>query len=651
MQTQGESPAPMPVIKALDSITIAKIAAGEVVERPVSAVKELIENAIDAGSTDIAIDLEDGGQRLIRVSDNGCGMAPEDVRMCTHSHTTSKLGDISDLDTLHTLGFRGEALHSISAVSRMTVTSCARGHDMGHTLRVAGGRVEADEPASRTPGATIEIADLFYNVPARLKFMKSSRSEIQAMTQLVQRFMIARPEIAFRLTNNGSEALAAPAAESRMERLQHLMGKDLARYICQAGGALKNTELTAYFCMPDLSFSNRKYQIFYVNGHLVRDRTITLAADLAYKGLISKGRFALAILFLEMPPAEVDVNVHPAKTEVRFLRQHDVHSLIFRTLRGAFMQRQQEVEDRQPQPFTIVVDNEKPAPPAQDLDNDPTPGTDPEHVYVPVFMPVPQKTRHEPVHSPKQGVPLPGRPAPQQTTDKPETPHDLELSPRDTDLDRELDRQSELALKPMDASPDIEGNATLRAARYEVLGQFYNTYIMATLDGTPAFIDQHVAAERVIYNRLKTAGRARAAQMALLADPVEVPRDAYEILVENLDLIRKSGLEVEPFGDRAFVVRSTVHNARGFDPVELLVSLANDLATAPYAAEPEDLLDRLLITSACKMAVKAGRAMSREEMHLLIGDWLRTGYNRTCPHGRPIAHTLGERELAAWFKR
>lgn len=645
----------MPVIQALDPVTIAKIAAGEVVERPASAAKELIENAIDAGGTDIAIDLEDGGCRRIRVSDNGCGMTPEDVRLCVGSHTTSKLRDIAGLDALHTLGFRGEALHSIAAVSRLTVTACAPGQPVGHMVRVEGGRITADEPAARVQGATIDVADLFYNTPARLKFMKSSRSEIQAMTQLVHKFMIAHPDIAFRLTNNGAEILAAPAAQSRMDRLRHLMGTDLARYIHQAGGALKNAELTALFCMPDLSFSNRKYQIFYVNGHVVRDRTMTLAVDLAYKGLISRGRFALAILFLEMPPRDVDVNVHPAKTEVRFLRPHDVHSLIYRTLRGAFM-RHQEKNSLEYEPFSIVVDNEKNPPPPPETDNAPDqdfePGVDAEHVYVPVFMPGREKTRHAPVTDPKQGVPEPGDSEPPSPPAHGHSRAEFELQTRDMELDRELDRQAELALQPATGADAEDGRAhSLAAARFEILGQFYSTYILAALDGRPVFIDQHVAAERVIYNRLKASGRARVSQMALLADPVEVPRDAYDILADNLELIRKSGLEVEPFGDRAFVIRSTVHNARGFDPVELLVSLANDLSTAPYAAEPEDLLDRLLVTSACKMAVKAGRTMTREEMQLLISEWLETPHNRTCPHGRPIAHELNERELAAWFKR
>ena len=626
----------MPKIKALDQTTIAKIAAGEVVERPASVIKELVENALDAGSTEIVIELDEGGRNLIRISDNGCGMEPEDVERSVQSHATSKIAAIEDLDSLATLGFRGEALNSIAAVSRMSIVARTPDNDTGHRVVVHGGETVASEPAARVPGTTIEVANLFYNVPARLKFMKSARSEIQAVNTLVSRFIIAHPGVAFRLTNNDREVLSAPVAETRLDRLAMIMGKDIAAHIHHAGGTLKNQELTAWFCMPDLSFPNRKYQIFYVNGHLVKDRTMGIAVDVAYKGLISRGRFALAVLFLDMPATQVDVNVHPAKTEVRFHRPHDVHSLIYRTLREQFMR----AEQPDPEPFTLVVDNQPKTLPPPEEDRDVSePGV---KLY--------EKKRKAPL--PKLDPKQAGRqldemersPAP------PEPRHDLKLDaqkPPPDDLDTELERQTELAL-----SPERGQEAETRPAQaFDVLGQFYNTFIMVNIEGQPVFIDQHVAAERVIYNRLKQAGTARPSQMTLLAEPVEVPRDVFDTLSANPDLIKKAGLEIEPFGDRAFVIRSVVHNAGDFDALEMLVSLAEDIAGAPYAASPENLLDRVLVTASCKLAVKAGQPLSREEMTALVADYLAADFNRTCPHGRPIMHKVSLRELKAWFKR
>lgn len=631
----------MPVIKSLDSRTVAKIAAGEVVERPLSAVKELIENAIDAGSSEIVVELEEGGMKRIAVSDNGCGMEPSDVELCVMSHTTSKLRDITDLAKLSTLGFRGEALCSMSAVSRLTVTSRAASNDIGHKIRVEGATRKLAEPAPRTPGTTIEVENLFFNVPARLKFQKSQRSEAQAVTALVSRFMIDRPEISFRLMSNGEELLNAPAAGSRMERIRHILGKDLASHLRQSGGTFRDMELTAFFSMPDLTFSNRKYQIFYVNGHIVKDRTLSTAVDVSYKGLISHGRFPLAILFLGLPASEADFNVHPAKTEIRFARPHDAHSLIYRTLRNAFIENRNEGESAKP--FTLVVSPDKTA---RTGGNAPSPAPEPGQPAAPAFP----SGFTPPRAQPQTTGQLPLTPAPSSSSGGLAPWEEPTFKDSATDIESELEKQEELVFSKQEGAHEEDQPAQKPAPHFEILGQFFNTFILARVDGKAAFIDQHVASERIIYNALKRSGRARPSQLTLLGEPVEVPRDAYRVLSENLELIKSAGLEVEPFGDRAFIVRSVVHNAGRFDAAQLLTSLASEISSSMFA-EREDILDRLYIATSCELAIQGGQPLTTQQMHALVKDYLDEELNRTCPHGRPIMKEISHDEMKAWFKR
>jgi len=622
----------MPSIKQLDKKTIAKIAAGEVVERPLSVVKELTENAIDAGSTEIFIELKDGGNTLIRISDNGCGMSKEDVEMCVRSHTTSKLSEIDDLTSLRTLGFRGEALYSISAVSRLTVTSRAKGSEDAHSITVESGAASPAETASRAPGTTIEVENLFFNVPARMKFQKSSRTEIQAVEQLITRLMIAFPEISFRLSHNGSEVVSAPVAETRMERIAHVLGKDLAAHTQQAGGTLKGMELTAYFGLPDLSFSNRRYQIFFVNGHIVKDKTMSMAVDIAYKGLINPSRYPLVVLFLDVPPSDADFNVHPAKTEIRFANSHDVHSLVYRVLRGRFVEGHTAPGDK---PFSLIIGGEKKT--QQEESTSPQPSKlryDPPQPSAPLLAPWEENS--------VQSAPDVSKPEAQPSTRRTSIPED--------DLDRELARQAELALMP-EGSRTADGHQTYAESQFEVLGQFFNLFILVRLNGEPVFIDQHIASERIIYNRLKRSGASRPSQMMLLGEPVELPRDVCATLSSNLDTIKEIGLEVEPFGERAFIVRSVVHNSGRFNPAALLTSLANEIDSSPGAAQREDLLDRLYVATACELAIQGGQQLTLQEMHSLMREYLVEEFNATCPHGRPIIKKLSLDEMKTWFKR
>ncbi len=629
----------MPGINILDSKTVSKIAAGEVVERPLSVVKELVENAIDAGSTEISVELEEGGHRLVRISDNGCGMSREDAVLCVRSHTTSKLSDIHDLEKVMTMGFRGEALHSIGAVAHLSITTFDGEGDVGWKVRVEGGDEQEPEPVPRVKGTTVEVENIFYNVPARRKFLKTPRSEITQINSIMTRFLVSHPAIGFKLDHNGKNMLNVRPCTDRMERIEYIMGGNIAREVVRMTASLKNLGLDAYFTMPDMTFPNRKYQLFFVNGRAVRDRNMTVAVDTAYKGLLGGGRYALAILFLDIPSDMVDVNVHPTKSEVRFVKPHDIHSLVYRTLRGKF------VEPEGAGRFTLVQSrNAGVQTPARDGDE-----KEPEGMMD--FGP--SKKKHADILSRALPVQKEAVFTTSESVDNDAATHeDIETDPA---LDRdepfaEADREKGGVEQKTDAAHVATGEEEY-PRQIKILGQFYETFIMAEVDGTPVFVDQHVASERIIYNQLKRRSIDRHSQLMLISEPVEVPRNVFDILSANLDKIKSIGVGIEVFGDRAFVIRSVVHNAGPFDPVELLVGVAEEISALPGKAPADVLMDKLYVVASCKMAVKAGQKLEFEEMQQLVTQLMKEEYNRTCPHGRPIFHAISLENLKTWFKR
>jgi DNA mismatch repair protein MutL len=605
-------------IKALDNLTISKIAAGEVVERPVAVVKELVENALDAGATEIVVDIEDGGRKLIRVSDNGTGMSREDAEMCLKSHSTSKLGSVDDLERVHTLGFRGEALHSIGAVSNLTVTTCDNENAEGWRVRMEGGADKPLESAARARGSTVEVENLFYNIPARRKFIKSARSEIQAVNSMMSKMIVAYPGVAFTQTHNGAPVFKTAGAADMKERIKYIYGKDIAEKVARSDGEMAGMRLEAWFTMPDITFPNRRYQMFVVNGRVVNDRHLAAAVLVACRGLVPSGRHCMAILFLDAPASDIDPNVHPTKSEVRFLSPHDVHSLVYRTIRGSFTEP------------GIIEPKEVLNPIAERTETGST---------------IRSAAQHE------LNIQIPDRPDGNAATERSEVhahPFDAEAAPRASA--QSVPENSLTARKTADER-DYREPSRIAGHEFKVLGQFFKTYILIELDGFPMFIDQHVASERIIYNELMRKTKNPAEQLQLISEPVETPRDAHEILSRNLEKTKEAGLTIEPFGERAFIIRAVAHSAGPFDPVELLTAIADEIRSAPGKA-PENLLTgRLLTVSACRMAVKAGQELTHGEMDALVERYLKEEFNRTCPHGRPITHKLTREALDVWFKR
>lgn len=621
----------MSSINILDSATVSKIAAGEVVERPLSVVKELVENSIDAGSTEISIHIEEGGHRLIRVSDNGCGMSRDDAALCIKRHTTSKLSCIEDLEKIISLGFRGEALHSVGSVARLSVVTNDGKQDNGWKVRMEGGVEFPVEPVGRVRGTTVEVENLFFNVPARRKFLKSPRSEITVISSLITSFIVAKPEIGFELINNGKQVLKTKPAEDHITRIEYIMGGTISRELVHMTGAARQIGLNAWFSLPDMTFPSRKYQLFFVNGRIVKDRNITVAVDAAYRGMTPGGRYGLAILFLDLAASSVDANVHPTKTEVRFENTHEIHSLIYRTLRGRFVQSEPGAEG----PVLSLVSQISTSGKFKE-------GMDAAGATAFNRTPVQKEVnfQHETVVKAPFG-------------NKAVEHEEIDSSPefrRDDAFMTPPDKKT-VVVDDKDSGEDPDLDVDGAPAEFNILGQFYNTFIMAQMDGSPVFIDQHVASERIIYNQLKKKSISRHSQLQLISQPVEVPVDVYEILSENIDKVQMIGIDIEPFGDRAFVIRSVTHNASPFDPLALLISIAEEIKSAPLRAPDDLLLDKLLTVASCKMAVKAGQELSNEEMKQIVEQLMKQEYNRTCPHGRPIFYSISQDLLNSWFKR
>jgi DNA mismatch repair protein MutL len=481
------------------------------------------------------------------------------------------------------------------------------------------------ETASRVRGTTVEVENLFYNVPARRKFMKSPRSEIQAIDTFIARMLIAQPAVKFVLTHNNTNVFSVPAGQEITDRIRYILGKDIAGRVVRATATDGKIGLDAYFTMPDMTFPNRKYQIFFVNRRLIKDRHIITAVDTSYRGLIPGGRYGLAILFIDISAAELDTNIHPAKTEIRFAAPHEIHSLIYRALRGTFSGgAAPETEIFSLSPQAHARDPREP------------------QGMMPSF---PQKKSGPP---PVQ-TELP-RPAPEpriQPDGRAVVPEQQPIAPASS----EPARPSAAAPFQRAAEQRIQDEITISGKQFRVLAQFFKTYILIELDGEPVYIDQHVASERIIYNELKRKTLRRPEQLQLISEPVEVPREVYNTLIESLETVKAAGVEIEPFGERAFIIRAVAHNVGPLDPAELLMALAHEISTAPHKTPAHVLTDKLLTVAACKMAVKAGQELTAEEMRSLIEAYMKEEFNRTCPHGRPIIHKVTRENLNAWFKR
>ena len=598
----------MPTIRRLPETVVNRIAAGEVVERPASALKELVENAIDAGATQVTVRLAGGGLDLIEVTDDGCGMDPAEIVLALERHATSKLPDEA-IEQVSTLGFRGEALPSIASVSRLTIESRPRDAAEGWTRVVDHGELASDGPAALPPGTRIRVEDLFGKVPARRKFLRSARSEYAASLDVVRRLAMARPDLGFVLENDGRRALAVQPGDTLAARVARLVARELAEDGIAVEAERGAMRLTGVAGLPTFNRGVADHQYLYVNGRPVKDRLLVGAVRGAYSDMLARDRHAVLALFLDIPCEDVDVNVHPAKTEVRFRDPAFVRGFLVGALRHAL----DAVGQRSAQ--------------------SPSAGAMARWQSEPLVEPAPQSTSLQSLFAREYSAPA-----------------------RVGEAGAAW-RGYEAAVLAPTARAEEASVPAVDAERYPLgvaRGQVAGTYIVAEAEDGLVIVDQHAAHERLVLERLKAAGAGEAvaaAQALLLPEVVELDEPACDRLEERAAQFAAFGLAIERFGPAAMLVRSVPQALARSDVSTLVRDIADDLAKNDDALLLGERLEGVLATMACHGSVRAGRTLSVAEMNALLREMEMTPRSGQCNHGRPTWVKLAHADIEKLFGR
>jgi DNA mismatch repair protein MutL len=588
-------------IRVLEPRVVSKIAAGEVIERPASVVKELVENSLDAGASRIEVSIEKGGLAKITVADDGEGMDPDDLQLAIRRHTTSKIATEEDLERITTLGFRGEALASIVEVSRVTITTRARGREEAVRLEVAGGEVLALEPCGRAPGTTVEVSELFYNTPARRKYLRSEQAEGYHILRTMKRFVLAQRGVHFALTSDGRSVLEAPAQRDLRERLALLYGPEFARRLIEVQSEGNLIRVSGLIALPEEGRADRQDQFIFVNGRYVRDQAVSFALARAYEGLVKGGKFPPVFLFIELSPELVDVNVHPRKEEVRFTDPRLVQAEVKRAVEAGLLSRQ--------------------------------------------IVPKLGEARPGPGAKATKAI-RPGRGRGQLALRKPLAGQPLGL-----------DLRKELAASAHRPGPELPAQSGEARPTWKILGQLHNTYILVQTEEGLELIDQHVAHEQVLYERflaqLQEGEIPR--QRLLIPLALELPREEAELLAAHRELLEERlGIGLEPFGGGSFIIRDwpqvlaerlTKERAR-----EALEKVSR-LLEAGEEPEFAEFVEEVAAELACAAAITKNTPLSPEEMEGLVRQLQALENPYRCPHGRPIVVKYTLEDLERRFSR
>ena len=651
----------MPEIQVLDPHVADLIAAGEVVERPASVAKELMENAIDAGARSVTVEIAHGGLTFLRVTDDGCGIPAPQMKTAFLRHATSKLRTEYDLEAIGTLGFRGEALAAISAVSRIDVMSRTQDAPLGASLSLEGGVAGPVEQAGCPLGTTMVVRDLFYNTPARLKFMKRDAAEGAAVFALVQKLALSRPEVALKFLRDGKQELLTPGDGKLSSALYAVLGRDLALGYTPVQGEGEDVSVTGYITLPACCRGNRTYQHFFVNGRYIKSKLLTAALERAYENQKMVGKFPGCVLQLQVKANAVDVNVHPAKTEVKFLYERKVFDGVYYAILSAL-----NGEDRHPT-MTFAPPAPPPRPAAEPPGNaaqglrggqvlrDAASATLLRPVakeYTPRYTPpsplstgVSPKSGEEStvlgrnVDKPVENVENPPKaPAPPAGTPRRAPSPALEQ----VKLDVPPPRPAALPAEPLEAPEPAE-------VPWRLAGEVLQTYLIVEQGDEIHLIDKHAAHERMNFDRMKAADYQPMAQTLLEPVVMTPPPEEGEVLLRHRPLLAQFGFACEPFGGGALVVREIPDYLEPGQVAPTLEEIAGQLL-AGVGADPQAARDALLHTMACKAAVKGGQKNSRQEL-LVVAQAVMAGQVKYCPHGRPVAITMTRSQLERQFKR
>lgn len=597
-----------------------KIAAGEVVERPSSVVKELVENAIDAGSGDILVELESGGRKLIRVTDNGSGMDRQDAFLSLERHATSKISTDEDLFALHTLGFRGEALASIASVSRFRLRASASDDGLGHEIYAEGGNIRKSAELGMPRGTSVEVRNLFFNLPARRKFLRKEQTELSHAADVVTKQALAHPEISFRLQHNGRMLLDLRRENGLPERVAALLGRSLLRDMIEVDRDCGDLRLHGLVSQPALNRSATTHIYTFVNGRYIRDRVVQHAVMDSYRQLLMKGRYPVVVLFLELDPAHVDVNVHPTKHEVRFREQGMVHDFIVNGIRETLRPSQWlDSTPAQPVAATVATTPYVPTESIPKIDSAESKPTVREAAV-----------DYRTVDQPNEGESVPDTPV------EPQYPVQAPTAPME---------QLAFETKTEDDAGFFSG--------LQLLGQYHQSYLLCQDGDDLLLVDQHAAHERIGFEKLKRSyleGQVERQQL-LFPEMLELDFRSADALLEHREELEKLGFELEPFGGKSFALKGVPPLMADTQVGQLVVDVALELDRIGKSGQLQERIDEILILMACHGVLRANQALTPEESHALLRELDQVDFKAHCPHGRPVMQRLTLSEIEKLFRR
>ena len=689
----------MPHIHVLDQVTIDKIAAGEVIERPASIVKELVENAIDAGATSVTVEIKDGGISLIRIMDNGCGIPHEEVRSAFLRHSTSKISSVEDLAHISSLGFRGEALSSIAAVTQTELITKIEEEELGTRYVIEGGKEISIEETGAPDGTTFLVRQLFYNVPARRKFLKTPMTEAGHVQDLLMHLALSHPEVAFIFLNNGQEKLRTSGSGKLKDVIYNVYGRDVAANLLDIDYEKGGLRITGYLGKPVITRGNRNFENFFVNGRYVKSPMISKSLEDAYRDFTMQHKFPFAVLHFHVDGEQIDVNVHPTKMELRFQRQQDVYNTVFEGVHRRLLEPELIQQAEVPDP---VASDAKEGAEARTAKESPfllkprTPGNVPAGAR-PVSRPaVPDAGKPENSDASESPVVQPAAGVAARSGEKNEASQESKEEVRDEDYfirkmrervmayhnrassaevsdksgiyrqEEQADRIREAAVynaqpaeEAVQSKPRqldlFEENFLKRDVRaeYKLIGQVFDTYWLVQYQDSLYIIDQHAAHERVLYERTLKGMKTREFTSQYLSPPIilSLSMQEAELLKENMDRFARIGFEIEPFGGEEYAVRAVPDNLFGIAKKELLMEMIDDLADGISSSMTPELIDEKVASMSCKAAVKGNNRLSAQEVNALIGELLTLENPYHCPHGRPTIIAMTKRELEKKFKR
>ena len=664
----------MPKILQLDRHVADLIAAGEVVERPASAAKELMENALDAGATQVTVEIQNGGMTYLRVTDNGCGIAPEDAETAFLRHATSKLRTKEDLAAIGTLGFRGEALAAIAAVSKIDLlTKTAQGE--GISLRLEAGKVLDKSPAGCPEGTTIVVRELFYNTPARLKFLKRDTVEAARVAGEVQRQALAHPEVSFRLIRDGEPLLKTAGNGDLHGAIYQVYGRQLAADMLPVESQWENLTLSGFVTKPTATRGNRSCQQFFVNGRPVLSRLMTVALEEAYANQMMTGRFPSCVLRLTLPNSAVDVNVHPAKTEVKFSNERAVFDCVRYGVMAALRRDPARPELKLPQARAAAVQSAAAVPAAAPRGAAASAGKTAEprgsaaagQALLETLRAVPpahpavaramedapaagEAVLRQPVLTPGPGRSETAIPA--FVPPRPAAPQSRSAAARQPSAPPEALSQPAPPAQPAPEAAEPEQTALElpRVQPYRVVGEVLDTYILIEQDGAVLFLDKHAAHERILFEKLRASQEPVMAQVLLSPMAASLSREEAAAVLERAELLEEYGYQVEDFGDGTVLLRQIPADLPESEAEAALQALAQALLEG-HSRDPKSLRDALLHTIACKAAIKGGWHTRAEEREHLVREVMERDDIRCCPHGRPVLLKLTKQQLERQFGR